>query len=228
MRYTLTEINAIINGRLIGDQNIEITGVASLEEADKGDITFIKNESLIDMARKTNASAIVSSCVIEDFSKSYIVCEDPFLSFTKFLDIISAENCRQPAGIHSTAVMADTTEVASNVSIGPNVVIEAGVKVGNDVVICANVFIGNNSLIGDNSMIFANVTIQRHTKIGKRATIHSGTVIGTDGFGYLQKNGKHIKIPQVGGVEIGDDVEIGANVTIDRAALDMTVIGDGG
>lgn len=227
MRYTLTQINATINGRLIGDEETEITGVGSLEEAGKGDITFIKNESLIDMAHKTNASAIVTPCVIEGFAKPYIVCEDPFLAFVKFLDLISAENNKQTVGIHPAAVIAKTTKLGSDVSIGPNVVVQDGVTVGNGAVICANVFIGKDSSIGDKSMIFANVTIQSQVKIGKRATIHSGTVIGTDGFGYLQKNGKHIKIPQVGGVEIGDDVEIGANVTIDRAALDKTVIGNG-
>lgn len=227
MRYTLEQINKFIEGSLIGDKDVQITGVASIDNAENGDITFIKDESLIDNAYKTHASAIVAHRIINGIKISLIVVEEPFIAFTKFLNVIAKEKILRPKNVHTSAVVSKKSKIGNNVSIGPNVVIEDNVSVGDDSIIYPNVYIGQNCVIGSDTVIYANVAILGDTTLGNRVVIFSGTVIGADGFGYLQKGGKHIKIPQVGGIEIGDDVNIGANVTIDRATLDKTIIGNG-
>ena len=227
MEYTLNQINEIINGQIIGDGNIKITGVASVEEAGLGDITFIKGEKFIEKGVNSKASAIVVHRVIDELKVPLIVDKDPFMAFVRFLEVVAKESMESEPGIHSSAVLADTVKIGNGVSIWPNVVIRDDVKLGDNVTIFPNVFIGEDCVIGDNTTIHANVSIMGKTSIGQNVTIHPGTVIGGDGFGYLQKGGKHVKIPQVGGVQIGNDVEIGANVTIDRAALDKTIIGNG-
>ncbi|MGR3317762.1 MAG: UDP-3-O-(3-hydroxymyristoyl)glucosamine N-acyltransferase [Candidatus Anammoxibacter sp.] len=227
MDYSLSQINEIIKGELVGNGSARITGVASIDKAGQGDITFIKNESLIEKAHISNASAIVIHRKVEGLKTPLIVTKEPFLSFVKFLNEVSAASKKRSRTVHPSAVISSNSKLGRNLSIGPNVVIEDNVTIGDDVTIYPNTFIGPDCSIGNSTFIYANVTIIEQTTIGSSVTIHSGTVIGTDGFGYLQKDGKHIKIPQVGGIEIGDDVEIGANVTIDRAALDKTIIGNG-
>jgi len=227
MDLTVGKISTIIKGKLTGSKDVMITGAASLENAKEGDITFIKNESLLEMAYKTDASAIIVPKNIPNFNKPIIVKKEPFLAFIKLLQLIIDQRYKQPRGIHPSAIIAKAVKKGKNISVGPNVVIEDNVVIGNNVTICPNVFIGYGTVIGEETLIYSNVSIQQHLHIGKRVIIHSGTVLGADGFGYLQKDGKHIKIPQIGTIEIGDDVEIGANVTIDRAALDKTVIGNG-
>lgn len=227
MDYTLDKINSIINGRLIGAGNTSITGVASVENAGQGDITFIKDDSLVDKLLASETTAAVIHREIDGFQKPAIIVDNPFHSFIKFLETIAAERNAQPCGIHPSACVSKTATLGANISIGANTVIDDGTQIGDNATIRPNVFIGRDCVIGDNAFIHPNVVIYEQTTIGDRATIFPGTVIGADGFGYLQKDGKHVKIPQVGVVEIGNDVEIGANVTIDRAALDKTVIGNG-
>ncbi|HHT9126160.1 MAG TPA: UDP-3-O-(3-hydroxymyristoyl)glucosamine N-acyltransferase [Candidatus Brocadiia bacterium] len=238
MNYTLSQIQSIIGGKLIGDSNLRIIGVGSINNAAPGDITFIKDEAFVDRIQKTNASAVVVHRVIDGAKKPLIVVDNPFLAFSKFLAVISKEKQKRPTGIHPTAIISKNALIGKDISIGAYVVIEDDVKVGDRVTIYPNVFVGHDSTIGDDSIIYPNVTIREEVIIGKRAIIHAGTVIGDDGFGYLQARPersegspptcrRHVKIPQVGTVEIGDDVEIGANVTIARAALDKTVIGRG-
>ena len=227
MEYTLDQINDIINGKVIGDGNVKISGVASVEEAGPGDITFIKGEELIEKGFNSKASAIVVHREIDDLKVPLIVDKDPFLAFVRFLEVIAKESRGSVLGIHRSAVIADTVTIGNGVSILPNVVICDNVSLGDNVKIFPNVFIGEDCVIGDNTTIHSNVSIMEKTSIGRNGIIHPGSVIGGDGFGYLQKGGKHVKIPQVGGVQIGDEVEIGANVTIDRAALDKTIIGNG-
>ncbi|KAB2833512.1 MAG: UDP-3-O-(3-hydroxymyristoyl)glucosamine N-acyltransferase, partial [Candidatus Brocadia sp.] len=155
------------------------------------------------------------------------IVENPSLSFTKLLEVVAQERYRRPAGIHPTAIISKQAAVGEWVSAGAHVIVEDGVEIGKHVVIYPNTFIGRGSRIGDNSVIYANVSIREDTVIGKRVIIHCNSVIGDDGFGYLQVEKRHVKIPQIGIVEIGDDVEIGAMVTICRAALDKTIIGNG-
>ena len=227
MEFTLNQINKIIGGKLQGDANLVITGVSSIENSKDGDITFIKDENYIKKALKTKASAIVAHKTIEQINKSLIIVDNPFLSFIKLLRVISDQKQTQTQTIHPSAIIAKSASVGKEISIGAHVIINENTKIGDNVTLYPNVFVGKNCEIGDNSTIYPNVTIREEVTIGKRVLVHSGTTIGGDGFGYLQVGGKHEKIPQVGTVEIGDDVEIGSNVTIDRATLDKTVISNG-
>ncbi len=227
MEYTIKQISKIIGGKVFGDDTLLVTGVSSIENADEGDISFIKNEKFVNKALETKASAIVTHRSIIETKKTLIVVENPFLSFIKLLKVISDQKQQQPREIHSSAEISIISSIGHNISIGANVIIKGDTQIGNNVTIYPNTYIGATCIIGDDSIIYPNVTIREEVTIGKRTIIHSGTTIGDDGFGFLQIDGKHVKIPQVGTVEIGDDVEIGSNVTIARAALDKTIIGSG-
>ncbi len=227
MKFTLNEIHSIIGGKIIGDGDIVITGIASVEVAKEGDITFIRNDPLVPQALMSVASAIVTHREILQLKKPQIVIENPYLAFTKFMEVVAKERYMRQVGIHSTVIIGKEVSLGKDVSIGAHVVIEDGAKIGDRVAVYPNTFIGRESSIGDDSIIYANVSIRENVVIGKRAIIHCNSVIGDDGFGYLQIEKRHVKIPQVGIVEIGDDVEIGAMVTICRAALDATIIGNG-
>jgi len=227
MKLTLKQINKIIDGKLHGNDNLLITGVSSIENSKEGDITFIKDERFVNRILKTEASAVVVHRPIKETDKALIIVDNPFLAFIKLLKLVSDQKLSQPRIIHQTAIVAKNTSLGNDISIGANVVIDENTKIGDNVTIYPNVFIGKNCEIGNCTTIFPNVTIREEVIIGKQVIIHSGTSIGDDGFGYLQIEGKHVKIPQVGTVEIGDDVEIGSNVTIARAALDKTIISNG-
>ena len=227
MKYSLNQIQAIIGGKIIGDGDTLITGIASVELAKEGDITFIKNDSLVSYAVSSQASAIVTPREIPSIKKPQIAVENPFMAVTRFMGVIAGERYARPPGTHPTAVISKQAVVGEGCSIGAYVVIDDGVKLGNNVVVYPHAFIGKGSCIGDGSVIHANVTIREDVTCGRRVVIHPNSVIGDDGFGYLPVEGRHVKIPQIGSVEIGDDAEIGAMVTICRAALDKTVIGNG-
>lgn len=227
MKFTLQQINEIIDGELLGNRNTLITGVSSIDQSNEGDISFIKDETLINKIYTTKASAIVTHRSIKDTKKPLIVTKNPFLAFTKFLQVVSDKKKSQICAVHESAIIANTSFLGQNVSIGAHVVIDEETKIGNNVTLYPNVYIGKHCTIGDYSTIYPNVTIREDVQMGKRVIVHSGTTIGGDGFGYLQIKQKHVKIPQVGSVKIGDDVEIGSNVTIDRATLDKTIIGSG-
>ena len=227
MEYTIKQISKIIGGKVLGDDNLIISGVSSIENAEEGDISFIKNERFVSKVLQTKASAVVSHRPIEEAGKTLVVVDNPFLSFIKLLKVISDEKQQQPRTIHPTAVISKESSLGNNISVGANVVIDGNTRIGNNVTIYPNVFIGTRCKIGDDSIIYPNVTIREEVTIGNRAIIQSGASIGDDGFGFLQIKGKHVKIPQVGTIEIGDDVAIGSNVTIARAALDKTIISSG-
>ncbi|HJW85769.1 MAG TPA: UDP-3-O-(3-hydroxymyristoyl)glucosamine N-acyltransferase, partial [Candidatus Brocadiaceae bacterium] len=227
INYTLNQVQSIIGGKIIGNGDTIITDVASVETAKEGSITFIKDDSLIPQAMESMASAIVVHREIQALKSPQIVIENPFLAFTRFTEVVAEERYKRPAGIHPAAIVSKEAIIGKGVSVGAHVVIDDYVCIGNNVTIYPNVFVGKESRIGDDSIIYANVSVRENVIIGKRAIVHCNSVIGDDGFGYLQVKGKHKKIPQIGTVEIGDDVEIGAMVTICRAALDKTIIGNG-
>ncbi|MCF6156431.1 MAG: UDP-3-O-(3-hydroxymyristoyl)glucosamine N-acyltransferase [Candidatus Brocadia sp.] len=227
MKFTLDEIQSVIGGKVIGNGDTCITGIASVEVAKEGDITFIKNDTLAPQAMASKASAIILHREIQALKKPQIVIENPYLAFTKFMEVVAKERYMRPIGIHPTAVISKAAIIGNDVSIGAHVVIEDNVRIGNYVTIYPNTFIGKESYLGDDTIIYANVSIRENSIIGKRVIIHCNSVIGDDGFGYLQIEKRHVKIPQIGAVEIGDDVEIGSMVTICRAALDKTIIGNG-
>lgn len=227
MRKTLKEIASLIEGEVVGDSSIVISGVAGIKEAREGDITFLANPKYLSLVDKTLASAIITSRDCKDVHKPSIRTENPSLAFAKIIVSFAPAEVTHPKGIHKTAILGKDVSLGKAVAIGPYAVIEDGVSIGENSIIYAGCFIGSHTRIGRQALIYPNVSIRERIIIGERVIIHSGTVIGSDGFGFATIKGLHHKIPQIGIVEICDDVEIGANVTIDRARFDKTVIGKG-
>lgn len=226
----------------------EILGVAGIREAVSGQITFLANLRYQMYVADTRATALI---VGPDFSAPasarqpvkghsstrghaagngrrppliYLRVENPYLAFVQVLRLYGTERPRRPAGIDPTAILAPDVRTAEGVSIGPNVVIEAGAAIGNRTVIMAGCFIGEGVTIGDDCMLYPNITIREGVEIGHRVLIHPGAVLGSDGFGFVRDGQLHHKIPQLGSVVVEDDVEIGANVAIDRATTGVTRI----
>jgi UDP-3-O-[3-hydroxymyristoyl] glucosamine N-acyltransferase len=227
MKKTLAEIAKIVNGEVVGDKDLVITGLSGIQEAKEGDLTFLANSKYIPFCKKTKASAIITSRDVKIPGKSVIHADDPSLAFTNLISAVTEGNTHPFEGIHEAAYVAEDAVIGKNVAIGPCAIIESKAVIGDNAVIFGGTYIGHNTTIGAECLIYPNVTIREHVTIGERVIVHSGTVIGSDGFGYIQIDGVHKKIPQVGTVAIEDDVEIGANVAVDRARFDKTVIGRG-
>jgi len=227
MPRTLKEIAGFLDGELIGNADTLITGISGIKEAQAGDITFLANPKYLSLLEKTRASAVITSKDITAAPKPIIRTENPSLAFARMVSLMAPCQIKHPKGIHPSAILGKDVSLGRDVAIGPYTVIEDNVSIGDETVIYSGCFIGHHSRIENNSLIYPNVSIRERISIGSRVIIHSGTVIGSDGFGFATIEGLHHKIPQIGTVEIGDDVEIGANVTIDRARFDKTVIGRG-
>ncbi|MDP8217917.1 MAG: UDP-3-O-(3-hydroxymyristoyl)glucosamine N-acyltransferase [Candidatus Theseobacter exili] len=229
VKRTLAEIAQVVGGQLVGEAETSIRGVSGIREAQKGEITFLANTRYESLLSETDASAVLLPEGIEPPDAiSVIYCEDPSIAFAKVVELFSLQKAFLLEGIHPTSVIHKTVELADDVAVGPNVVIEERVSIGSGAKVCAGSYLGHNVKIGKGCLIYPNVTILCDTLVGNNVIIHSGTVIGSDGFGYVTDNkGKHKKIPQVGIVDIGDDVEIGSNVSIDRARFNKTTIGRG-
>lgn len=227
MRKTLKEIAELIDGEVVGNGNTIITGVCGIREAGDGDITFLANPKYLPLIEKTHASAIITPRDIKAPPKPIIRTDNPSLAFAKVVSMVAPNEVAHPKGIHPTAILGKDVSLGNDVAVGPYVVIEDNVSIGDKTIIYASCFVGHNSKIGSNALVYSNVSIRERVTIGNRVIIHNGAVIGSDGFGFATIEGVHHKIPQLGTVEICDDVEIGANVTIDRARFDKTVIGKG-
>jgi UDP-3-O-[3-hydroxymyristoyl] glucosamine N-acyltransferase len=226
MNLTVEEIAGYINGSVSGSKNVKINNVSKIEEAESGDLTFLYHPAYNKYFHSTKASAII---VKPDFKKTrddivYIEVPEPDKAFAKvIIKFFTPEIILK--GIDKTASIDESAELGKNVSIGKNAVISAGCKIGNNVKIFHNTVLLENVDIDDDSIIYQNVSIRENCKIGKRVIIHANTVIGSDGFGYYNdEKGVFHKIPQIGNVVIEDDVELGSNVSVDRAALGSTVI----
>ena len=224
--FTLKTIADHAGGILKGDPETEIIGIAPADAAQKGFLTFAENERYLGKALESNASAVLVPNGDISTDKSFIQVENVRVAFAKVLALLYPEN-KPTAGIHASAVIDPSATVASTAHVGPHCIIEPGAKVGQNVVLSSHVHVGAHSEIGDATSIFPNVTLYPSSKVGKRVRIHAGAVIGSDGYGYVMDQGFHRKIPQIGNVVIGDDVEIGANTTIDCGALGSTHIGKG-
>jgi UDP-3-O-[3-hydroxymyristoyl] glucosamine N-acyltransferase len=227
MAITLQQIATAIKAELHGDGSIEINAISSMQKAQPGSITFLSDSKYSPMLATVEASAVIvkpedlASC-----STNALVMKNPYVGFALVAQLL--DTTPAPAtDIAPSAVIAADVILGSNVAIGANAVIETGVSLADGVIIGAGCFIGKNTSIGHDSKLWANVTIYHGVTIGSQCLIQSGTVIGSDGFGYANDAGKWIKIPQLGGVVIGDRVEIGACTTVDRGALDDTIIADG-
>ena len=223
MNCTAGELAEYLGATLNGALDALISGVASPERAGATDLIYL------DSARQAErAAASASRCVIAPpgtrfSSKTILESPHPKFAFAKAAAWL-AEAPAPKAGIHATAILATAAKIAANVSIGPYVVVEEGVEIGAGTMIEAFCFVGQNSRIGENCRLHPRVTLYAGAHLGDRVEVHSGAVIGADGFGYVFGEGHHLKFPQVGAVKIADDVEIGANTTVDRGSLDDTCI----
>jgi UDP-3-O-[3-hydroxymyristoyl] glucosamine N-acyltransferase len=222
----LKDIASLINGVLSGDGKIEITGVSRASGAKAGDITYLSGSRFLADARNGEASAVIVKSVINDLDKPQIVVENPDLAFILLLEQFYSTPGPGP-GISSRASVSDDAIIGENVTISDFAYIGRGAVIGRNTIIYPGVYIGDSVKTGENCILYPNVTLYEGINIGNRVIIHAGAVIGADGFGYVFDGGTHRKIPQVGTVLIGDDVEIGANTTIDRATTGATVIGSG-
>ncbi|ABS49632.1 MULTISPECIES: UDP-3-O-(3-hydroxymyristoyl)glucosamine N-acyltransferase [Yersinia pseudotuberculosis complex] len=223
----LADLAQQLDAQVHGDGDLVITGIASMHSAQPEQITFLSNSRYREQLASCNAGAVVLTEADLPFCKvAALVVENPYFTYARMAQIM--DTTPQPAqDIAPSAVISPQATLGEGVSVGANAVIESGVVLGDNVVIGAGCFIGKNTHIGAGSRLWANVSIYHEVVIGQNCLIQSGTVIGADGFGYANDRGNWIKIPQLGSVHIGDRVEIGACTTIDRGALDNTIIGNG-
>jgi UDP-3-O-[3-hydroxymyristoyl] glucosamine N-acyltransferase len=233
MSTRLGDLVERLGGRLIGDADKQVVGIAPLSDADASHITFLSNPKFRAQASQTQAAALILSAaddeiVGQDYPGARIVTTNPYAYFARAAQYFAALDAYiAPSGIHGTAFVDPASQVSASASIGPHVTIEAGAQVADNCVIGAGCFIGRNARVGAGTQFHPRVTFLDGCTIGERGIIHSGAVIGADGFGFANERGTWIKIPQTGAVNIGNDVEIGANTTVDRGALADTVIEDG-
>jgi UDP-3-O-[3-hydroxymyristoyl] glucosamine N-acyltransferase len=226
MTFTTAEIAKHLDGEVVGDTTATLTGFAPADCAKPGDLTFAENEDYFVRAEQSAATAIIADERFKSAKKILIRVPNARIAFAKAMALFFPERT-YAAGIHPTAVIAASAKVDASAHIGPHCVVGERVKIGARAVLQAGDVVGDDCKLADDVNLFPNVTVYPDTEIGQRVRIHAGTVIGSDGFGYVQDHGIHLKVPQIGNVIIGDDVEIGANVTIDRGALGPTVIGQG-
>ncbi len=228
MKKSLKELAHLVGGTTGGDESQTIHGVAKVEEAKQGEITFAASDKFLRMAKKGCASAVIVPVDVQDFPKPFIRIKNPRLAFARLIGLFHPPGLPEFSGIHPTAVLGRSVKIGSNVSIGPCALVGEGTRIGDNVRICAQVYLGREAVVGEGSLIHPQVIIADRTILGRDVIIHPGTVIGSDGFGFIKKDdASYYKIPQAGRVIIGDEVEIGANVAIDRATLGETRIGSG-
>ena len=224
---TLRELADRLGCRLEGDGAIEIARVATLDAAGPGDITFFSNPRYLAALRATRASAVILGDDAPAAPGAMLRSAHPYRSFAQALDVLSPEPV-PPAGLHATAIVGAGVSLGDGVSLGPYVVVGDGARIGNRVVIRAHAVIGAGAEIGDDSIVHARVSVRERCRLGRRVVVQDGAVIGSDGYGFVTDgDGHHHKIPQRGPVVVEDDVEIGANTTIDRPAVGETRIGAG-
>jgi UDP-3-O-[3-hydroxymyristoyl] glucosamine N-acyltransferase len=220
------EIAHLLGGKLRGEGDREIRGVAALESAGPDELTFAAGERALALARSSQAGCVLVAEGVSVEGLTTIAVAHP-----KFAFVRAAELLRPPvvpvAGIHPTAVIASNAQLAPDVSVGPHVVIEEGVSVGRGTCLGAGVFLGEGAQVGAECVLHPRVTLYPGARIGNRVILHAGVVVGSDGFGYVFAEGRQHKFPQLGQVIVEDDVEIGANTTLDRGSLGVTVVGQG-
>lgn len=228
MEVSLAELVARFGGELVGDDGTRvICQVAPLDRAGEHEIAFVSQARYMARLNTTRAGAVILPVDARDaIERPRILTPHPYLYFARVSALLNPSP-RPAAGIHASASVAAGADVASDASVGPGAVIGAGARVGARAVIGANCVLGDEALIGDDSVLHANVTVYRGCEIGARCILHSGAVIGSDGFGFAPNGEVWEKIPQIGRVVVGDDVEIGACTTVDRGALEDTIIEDG-
>ena len=223
MEMQLRKIAELLNGTVIGDDTVLIDNVRGIDEAGEGDITFIANPKYKNKLEYTGASAVLVSPAVRESAKTLVVVQDPYNAFARLLELFYPEDKEIP-GISDQSSIGEGTEIGDNVTIYPGVSVGHGARIATGVILYPGVCIGNNVEIGEDSILYPNVTVYRKCRIGQRVILHAGVVVGSDGFGFTDPGRENRKIPQVGIVQIDDDVEVGANTTIDRGTLGTTWI----
>ena len=223
MRKTLNEMAAILNGKVVGDGLVVVERIQGIDEAGEGDLTFIANPQYRKKLETTNASAILVSPGTESTGKNLLVVSDPYVALGQALALFYPEE-PEPVRDSKDAFIEGEAVVSKEAQIYPGVYIGRGARIERGVVLYPNVFVGRDAVIGEDSILYPNVTVYRRCIIGKRVILHAGVVVGSDGFGFARPGQENLKIPQVGIVQIDDDVEVGANTTIDRGTLSKTWI----
>src|SRR5208337_1927005 len=230
MPQTLQSLAEFTSARLVGDGQVEVSAVASIASAGQGDLVFVESEKHLAEALACEASAVIAGEFAADkrANKPLLIAANPRLAFATAASLLhAAPEC--PPAIHPTAVIHPSAKVSASASLDAYTVIEPNAVIGDRTYVSAGCYIGAGVVIGDDCEIYPRVVIYPGTTIGRRVIVHAGAVLGSDGFGYVrdEKYGRYVKFPQIGQLVIGDYVEIGANTTIDRGALDATVIGPG-
>ena len=225
--YPLGVLARAIDARLQGDPSFEVSGVAGLEEAGPRDLSFLANPRYREAATRSSAGAIVTGVDDPIDVGNLLRCDNPYLGFARAVELLAPAERPSP-GVHAAAVVDPSVQVPADASVGPMAVVEGGVELGAGVVIGAGTIVEAGVVIGEGTRLFPRVTVHSGTRIGRRCIVQSGSVIGSDGFGYaMDAEGRHHAVPQRGRVEIGDEVDIGACVTVARGSSGATVIGSG-
>jgi len=225
--YTLAEIAKWIGGGVRGDAAVRINGVGGIEDAGPSQITWLSEEKYIAHLGTSKAGAVLVGHKFGETPMPAVLCDNPALAMITILEHFAPPIPRPPRGIHPTASAADSATLGEGIRIGRNVIIGEKARIGDRTILHANVFVGDDTTIGEDCELWPGVVVRERCRLGDRVTVHPNTTIGADGFGYQYSEGKHLKIPQIGGVEIESDVEIGANCCIDRAKFGLTRVGAG-
>lgn len=226
VRSTLKELAALFGGKVEGDPALEVTGLASLEEAGGEEITFLSEPKYFPRLEKTRAAAAIVPLSFPAFPKPLIRTANPYLAYAKVQAFFTTKPCL-PHGVDPRAGIGRDVKIGKDVSIFPFVYVGDGCQIGDRVVLYPGVYLGEFSQVGEDSLLYPNVVVMDRCLLGRRVIVHPGAVIGSDGFGFARDGSRYVKIPQVGIVQVDDDVEIGANCAIDRAAMGKTWIKNG-
>jgi UDP-3-O-[3-hydroxymyristoyl] glucosamine N-acyltransferase len=224
---TLAELAAELGGTVVGDGALVIRGVAGIREAQPGDVTFLANSRYEGYLTETRASAVICDRQPRITPVTLLQVDHPYLAFQKAVRLFRPELYNPLPGVHPTAVVSPAAHVGEGASVGPHCTVEPGARIGANTVLMAGCYVGVQATVGDDCLLYPRVVVREECVLGNRCILHAGAVIGADGFGFAFDDGRYHKVAQVGNVVVGDDVEIGANTTVDRATTDSTRIGDG-
>lgn len=224
---TLAELAAELGGTVVGDGSVRIQGVAGIREAQPGDLTFLANSRYDGYLQDTRAAAVICSREPREARVPLLQVDNPYLAFQRAVRLFRPELYQPLPGVHPSAVVSPAATLGEGASVGAHCVVEAGARVGARAVLMPGCYLGVQASVGDDSLLYPHVVVREECVVGDRCILHPGVVIGADGFGFAFDAGRYHKVPQVGNVVVGNDVEIGANTTVDRATTDATRIGDG-
>lgn len=226
MKITLGELAERVGGTVEGDAGVEVAGICSVDDCKPAHITFLEKARDADRLEGQEPAAVICSPAAKVAGLPLLRAGEPRLAFARAVEIFNPPS-RPSAGVHPTAVVHDSAELGEGVFVGAHAVIEAGARIGARTVVHPLVYVGEGAQTGGDCVLYPTTCVHKNCKIGDRVILHSGVVIGADGYGYVKEGEKHTKIQQVGDVVIGDDVEIGAHSAVDRATIGSTVVGEG-